>query len=275
MKKWWTVICGVCILTMLVSCGELKETVSGSETTQNVSSVAEESSATVWMQEHYPSNGEVELLNFRSLEEGETIAVITTSLGVIKIRFFPEAAPLAVENFTALVEKKYYDHTDSNLVTVHKACENSFIQMGDPTGTGAGGTSASGEPFADEFSEQALNVRGAVGMANNGADTNTSQFYIVQAPKDTITDEMWAVLEERQQKLFPQKVQEIYEENGGMPWLDFQNTVFGQVIEGMDIVDQIAAVEVNEKDVPVTPVVIESIVLTTYQNTSAVSSQTE
>lgn len=269
MKRGCAILLAACVLSMLISCSRLDENVSKDNNAgSGLESELEDTQAQKFMKEHYPGNGEGEPLNLRTPEEGEELAVITTSSGVIKIMLFPDVAPLAVENFKALIGKKYYDHTQSNLVTIHKVCENSFIQAGDPTGTGAGGQSASGEPFADEFSEKALNLRGALGMANNGAGTNTSQFYIVQAPNDTVTENVWDLLEERQQKAFPQKVMELYEKYGGMPWLDFQNTVFGQVVEGMDVVDQIAAVEVNEKDVPVTPVVIESIVLETYHVSS-------
>lgn len=217
-----------------------------------------------FLREKFPTDGAAELLNFRTVQEGEEIAVIKTSMGEMKVMFFPEVAPLAVENFKELVKRGYYNTTDSNKMTVHKAVKDFIIQSGDPTGTGAGGQSASGEPFADEFSERALHFRGALSMVNSGANTNGSQFFIVQAPPEKITDDLWDLMKNRQeiQKAFPENVMAKYTEQGGTPWLDFDNTVFGQVYEGFDVLDAIAGVEVDERySRPVEDVLIESITL--------------
>lgn len=107
-------------------------------------------------------------------EEGEEIAVITMESGeVIKLRFFPDEAPKAVYNFKVHALEGYYDG-----LTFHRIIENFMIQGGDPQGDGTGGESVWGEPFADEFNDNLLNIDGAVSMANSGADTNGSQFFI-------------------------------------------------------------------------------------------------
>lgn len=227
-------------------------------------STKESAEAEKFLAEKFPTNGAAELLNFRTVQEGEEIAVIKTNMGEMKVMFFPEAAPLAVENFKALIQKGYYNTTESGKMTFHKVVKDFMIQAGDPTGTGAGGESASGEPFADEFSERALHFKGALSMVNSGANTNESQFFIVQAPPEVITDELWDVMKNRQeiQKAFPQSVMDKYAEVGGTPWLDFDNTVFGQVYEGLDVLDAIAGVAVDERySKPVEDVIIESITL--------------
>ena len=109
-------------------------------------------------------------------EEGEEIAVVHTNMGDFKLRLFPDAAPKAVENFTTLAEQGYYDG-----IIFHRVINDFMIQGGDPTGTGMGGESIWGAPFEDEFSDYAYNFRGALSMANAGANTNGSQFFIVQA----------------------------------------------------------------------------------------------
>ena len=118
-----------------------------------------------------------------------------------------------------------------------------MIQGGDPKGTGTGGESIWGKPFADEFSSELHNFRGALSMANAGPNTNGSQFFIVQA--DSVSDDLVDQLETASEKLFPLEAVREYENNGGTPWLDYHHTVFGQVFEGMDVVDDIANVKVD------------------------------
>ena len=108
---------------------------------------------------------------------GETIAVMRTSMGDIYIRFFPEAAPKAVENFTTHAYNGYY-----NGLTFHRVMEDFMIQGGDPKGDGTGGENIwKTEGFEDEFDKKLLNIRGSLAMANSGVNTNGSQFFINQA----------------------------------------------------------------------------------------------
>ena len=97
-------------------------------------------------------------------------------------------------------------------------------------------------------------------MANAGPNTNGSQFFIVQAkevPEDLL-DQMRSARED----LFPTECIEAYEKNGGTPWLDFRHTVFGQVFEGMDVVDAIAKVPADYfNNKPKEDVVIETIII--------------
>lgn len=164
-------------------------------------------------------------------------------MGQIKIRFFPEIAPKAVENFITHAKEGYYDGT-----TFHRVCNDFMIQGGDPTGEGNGGESIWGEPFENECSEVLLPIRGALCMANRGADTNGSQFFIVQT-KSPNTETASGLTEGQEQ---------MFEQYGGTPWLLGNYTVFGQVIEGMDVVDAIAQVETTD-DRPVEDVVITTI----------------
>lgn len=188
-----------------------------------------------------------EVQGYPQLEPGiteETIVDMNTSEGTIRIRLFPEIAPKAVENFLGHAESGYYEG-----VIFHRVIEDFMLQTGDPTGTGGGGESIYGEPFEDEFSDQLFNFRGALSMANAGPGTNGSQFFIVQATE----------IEEGSASDYPEEITAAYEEMGGTSWLDGMHTVFGQVDEGMDVVDKIAAVEKGDKDKPLEDIVIESI----------------
>lgn len=187
--------------------------------------------------------------------KGETIAVMKTDMGDIKMKFFPLEAPKAVENFIGLAKKGYYDG-----LIFHRVMKDFMIQGGDPTGTGTGGESIWGKPFEDEFSDKLRNYRGALSMANSGANTNGSQFFIVQV------DYLAEGLEETMlQYGFDAEVVEKYKEHGGTPWLDYGHTVFGEVFEGMEVVDKIAAVKVDSKSSkPLEDVKIISVEITTF-----------
>lgn len=185
--------------------------------------------------------------------KGEKIAVMKTNMGDIKIRLFPEIAPKAVENFISHSQNGYYDG-----LIFHRVIKDFMIQGGDPTGTGRGGESIYGRSFEDEFDLSARNYRGALSMANAGPNTNGSQFFIVQAKN--VDEGLISQMVELADRGFPQEVTENYKKVGGTPWLDFKHTVFGQVFEGMDVVDAIAGVKVGPQDKPVDDVIIEKIV---------------
>lgn len=114
---------------------------------------------------------------------GDTVAIMETSEGTIKIRFFPEAAPKAVENFVTHAKDGYY-----NGLTFHRVIKDFMIQGGDPLGNGTGGESIYGKSFEDEFSNKLFNIRGSLSMANSGPDTNGSQFFINQKDNSTKFD---------------------------------------------------------------------------------------
>jgi peptidyl-prolyl cis-trans isomerase B (cyclophilin B) len=184
--------------------------------------------------------------------KGEEICVMHTTEGDIKIRLFASLAPKAVENFKTHACERYYDNT-----TFHRTIKDFMIQGGDPTGSGSGGESIWGNSFEDEFNPELVHFRGALSMANAGPNTNGSQFFIVQNSK--LTEEYVAhfPLTDEQKKR--------YVELGGTPHLDNRHSVFGQVFEGMEIVDRIAEMEVDPMDRPIYPVAITSVEFETVE----------
>ena len=175
-------------------------------------------------------------------------ATIKTNHGDIKIQLFPEQAPMTVENFVRLAQKGYYDKT-----IFHRVISDFMIQGGDPEGNGTGGTSIWDHPFEDEFSQELFNLRGALSMANSGPNTNGSQFFIVQnknMPKRYI--------KQMEPAGYPKEIIHAYKQ-GGTPWLDGRHTVFGQVIDGMEVVDEIAKVKKDKMGKPLEDVVINTI----------------
>ena len=205
------------------------------------------------------------------MKQGETIATMHTSMGDITFRFFPQYAPKAVENFLTHAKEGYY-----NNIEFHRVINNFMIQGGDPTATGAGGESIWNKPFENEVTLDLRNFRGALCMANAGPDTNGSQFYIVQNKNvgnmfDSIANAKNEIYYSKDGKqitvgqAFPDDIIELYKKYGGYPSLDMGYTVFGQVIDGMDIVDKIASTKTDDFNKPVEKVVIQSIDVTEYK----------
>lgn len=187
----------------------------------------------------------------QEVSENEIKTVMHTSMGDITFKLFPDIAPKTVENFVKLSQDNYY-----NGIIFHRVIEDFMIQGGDPTGTGMGGESVFGGAFEDEFSQEAFNLYGALSMANAGPNTNGSQFFIVQAKN--VPAQMLSQLEEAG---YPADIINAYTEQGGTPWLDQRHTVFGHVIDGMDVVENIAAVKKGAQDKPVEDIVINSVTI--------------
>ena len=185
----------------------------------------------------------------KELNPGEVLVEMNTTMGSIKIKLFPQHAPKTVENFLGHAKAGYY-----NGIIFHRVIPKFMIQGGDPTGTGMGGESIWGGSFEDECVEALIHLRGALSMANAGPNTNGSQFFIVQNPSLDV-----AMLKQMEVRGWSKEEVEVYKKNGGTPWLDGKHTVFGQVVEGMDVVDNITNVDKNMHDKPKEDVKIESI----------------
>ena len=186
-----------------------------------------------------------------AIKVGDVVATIHTTMGDIKVKLFPKEAPKTVENFVTHAKNGYY-----NGIIFHRVIKDFMIQGGDPTGTGMGGESIWGDSFEDEFDVNLHNLRGALSMANAGPGTNGSQFFIVQA--DTTPANMLSQMKDIPDS-FPADIVEDYKNLGGTPWLDFRHSVFGQIMEGMDTVDKIAATKVGAADKPLFDISIEGI----------------
>ncbi len=163
-------------------------------------------------------------------------ATLETNQGTIKVRLFPDQAPKTVRNFVELAEggrewtnpktrattkDKLYDGT-----IFHRVITNFMIQGGDPLGTGTGGP---GYKFADEIHpDLSFSKPYLLAMANAGPGTNGSQFFVTTVPT---------------------------------PWLTGKHTIFGEVIEGADVVDKISRVQTVPGDRPVQDVVLQSVTI--------------
>ncbi len=157
----------------------------------------------------------------------DKFAVIETNKGTIKFELLEDDAPKTTENFQLLAEKGYYDG-----VIFHRVIKNFMVQGGDPLGEGYGGESAWGGKFDDEIDKnstlyQGAYAKGTVAMANSGPNTNGSQFFIMHAD-------------------YP---------------LPPSYTKFGKVVEGQDVVDEIAEVQTNSRDKPLEEVRMQKVTI--------------
>lgn len=143
-----------------------------------------------------------------------TLIEMQTSKGTMKIKLYDDKAPKTVENFKTLVSKGFYDG-----IIFHRVIKNFMIQGGDPTGTGMGGP---GYTIKDEFAPGLKHDRkGLLSMANAGPNTGGSQFFITLVPT---------------------------------PWLDGRHAIFGEVIEGLDVLEAIGSTPTDASDRPKTEV---------------------
>ena len=198
-----------------------------------------------------------ELPQLAGPQEGDTIAVFETDKGAFKAVLYEEYAPLAVENFVALAKSDYYKD-----LLFHRVVDNFVVQTGDPTGTGKGGESASGSAFKNEVCPELHHFTGALGMANAAADLNMSQFYVVC--ENTVSSDALTAMESLSADGYPAEVVEAYKKLGGQPSLDYRYTVFGQVYEGLDVIEKIASVKVDEDSRPLKDVKLLSVTIETY-----------
>ena len=144
----------------------------------------------------------------------------------IKLELYPEEAPITVENFLELVKNHFYDG-----LTFHRIISGFMIQGGDPLGTGFGGSDKKikGEFLANGVNNRIKHVRGVISMARSqNPNSASSQFFIMHADA---------------------------------PHLDGQYAAFGKVVEGIEVVDEIASVKTGYNDMPKTPQVIKSITI--------------
>lgn len=205
------------------------------------------------------SSSDKDTAQLDDVKKGETIVEMKVKkYGTMKFKFFANKAPLAVKNFLTLANAGYYDG-----LKFHRVINDFMIQSGDPQGTGSGGESIWGAGFVNETDNDLLPLRGSLCMANAGADTNGSQFFVVQAKADTAKK----TIEEGQLSLTDEQLK-AFEEQGGYPSLMGSYTVFGQMIDGYNVLDKIAAAEVEdngggEASSPKTDVVIDKVSVTT------------
>ncbi len=250
----------ICLLFILTGCSE-----NNTNNVQEKSNKLVTESTQTENEVNTNSNQESETLDYKLAAEkqmampveGETVATIKIKgYGNVKVKFFPEVAPKAVENFIKHAQNGYYDG-----LTFHRVINEFMIQGGDPDGNGTGGESIWGTGFGTELSQELVPYRGSLCMAMSSLPNSIgSQFFITQAHYDATMESYL------KSGGYPIDLIEQYKTYGGYLSLYLNYTVFGQVYEGMDVIDAVAKTETNpENDKPLEDVVIDKIEVTTYK----------
>lgn len=186
-------------------------------------------------------------------ENNQTMILISTSFGDMKIRLYDET-PLHRDNFIKLAQEGFY-----NDLLFHRVIEGFMIQGGDPNSKGAQpgqhlGSGGPGYTVPAEFNSELIHKKGALSAARLGDQMNPqkassgSQFYIVQGKP--MTRQELDFMASRTGLSYTDEQAKVYEEVGGTPFLDMQYTVFGEVVEGLEVIDKIAAVKTAPGDRP-------------------------
>ncbi len=188
---------------------------------------------------------------------GDTIVTITTTKGVIQAILFDKATPQTVNNFIKLADSGYYDG-----MIIHKVIKDFVVQMGDPTAEGNGGESFNGAGIPLEYNELLHNFTGALGMAAGTDGLAYSQFYIVAGT--AVSEEYVNAMKSAG---YASNVIAAYQELGGLPSLDYEYTVFGQVYEGLDILQEIAEAKTDKWNRPKKDIIVSSVSVSSYSDT--------
>jgi len=197
-------------------------------------------------------------LQFTHPAAGEPVAVFDTTAGVFKAVLFPEQAPQAYDNFVGLVQAGYY-----NGLTVTRV-EQDFVVEAGQGADGKGTTIWNGSRYPAEATDKLHHYSGALCMAADSSGQCASVFYIMSTLPggDSITQEL---TDQMNSAGYRAEVVSAYQTVGGAPYLDYTDTVLGQVYEGMDVVDTIAQAAVDENQKPTETITINSVSIETYQ----------
>lgn len=189
---------------------------------------------------------------------GDTVAVFDTSAGVFKAVLFPQYAAQACDNFEGLVQQGYYNGL--NVTRVEKDFVVSAGQAADGTAT----TIWNGSRYPIEVTDDLHHYSGALCMATDSGGDCASVFYVVETlpGSQSVTQEL---ADSMTASGYRSEVIAAYQTAGGAPYLDYTDTVFGQVYEGMEVVDAIAQAAVDENQTPTEAITINSVTLETYQ----------
>jgi peptidyl-prolyl cis-trans isomerase B (cyclophilin B) len=194
----------------------------------------------------------------------DKLVEIQTPLGNMMVRLY-DATPQHRDNFLKLADEGYFDS-----LLFHRVIQGFMIQGGDPDSRNAPagqrlGMGGPGYQVPAEFDPSLIHRKGALAAARTGGPSNPekkssgSQFYIVQG--QPVSEEEIKLFERRKGIDYDPKAREVYQQSGGTPFLDMEYTVFGEVIEGLEVIDKIAAVATNPDDRPVEDVPMKIVVI--------------
>lgn len=227
-------VCSIFVLSGCTKTPSLPETNVSSENTTSTTKILDSEGEVLYeihddaQREEKTEKDEEKEVDKSEIKKEKNMVTIKTTLGNLKIKLYTEKSPKTTKNFLDLAEKGFYNGTK-----FHRIIKDFMIQGGDPLSKDDSkqslwGTGGPGYKFDDEFNDVKI-VKGSLAMANSGRNTNGSQFFIVTA--------------------------------AATPHLDGVHTNFGEVVEGMDVLEKIGTVATGFRDVPSEDIEILSIVI--------------
>lgn len=235
LKNKISILFSILLVTVLfIGCGDKKDETksetktevnktetSKTEVTENTTKTEAETSQTQTEKKDSTMDNNEAAAKEKTAKSEGDIVTMETTMGTIKIKLFSKEAPITTTNFKNLINEGFY-----NGIIFHRVIDGFMLQGGDPTGTGRGGSKT---VIKDEFGPGLKHSKkGILSMANSGPNTGSSQFFITLA---------------------------------ATPWLDGKHAIFGEVIDGMDVVEKIGKTKTGPNDKPVTDVKMIKVTL--------------
>lgn len=220
-------------------------------------------------QEQYENNqlrnydfSQLEFIQLEDPYEGQPIATIKTSVGTMKVMLFPEQCPNTVQNFINRANEGYYNNNNVFLVY-----PDYYFMAGSSAEDGSSGATDDGNPIPNECSVKLWPFKGAMLAYNDALGYGDSRYFIANTVEmtDEELEEIRAAVDENGNKLVPEELIQAFIDNGALPGLSGSYTVFGQTIEGIEVLEKIIKVEIDEKTMlPKEKITIESVEISEY-----------
>lgn len=200
----------------------------------------------------------MEIVQLNPPEDGQQIAIVTTTKGVIKAVLYPEYCPNTVENFVQLANEGFYN--GQKVFAIEPS--NAFM-AGSDSDTGETAKTITGKDIKNEYHDNLWPLKGALCSIGSREGRGDSRYFFVN------TVQIDPVLESEMEKNgYPKKAIEGFVKAGGAPSLARQYTVFGQAYEGLDVIEEITKVDIEDEKskIPVEEIIIEKIEISTYES---------
>lgn len=200
----------------------------------------------------------MEIVQLNPPEEGQQIAIITTTRGIIKAVLYPEYCPNTVENFVQLANEGFYNNQKVFAIEPHNA-----FMAGSDSDTGDTAKTITGKDIKNEYHDNLWPLKGALCSIGSREGRGDSRYFFVN------TVQIDPVLESEMEKNgYPKKAIEGFVKAGGAPSLARQYTVFGQAYEGLDVIEEITKIDIEDEKskLPVEEIIIEKIEISTYKS---------
>ena len=205
---------------------------------------------------------QLEFIQLEDPYEGQPIATIKTSVGTMKVMLFPEQCPKTVQNFINRAKDGYYNN--NNIFLVYP---DAYFMAGSSAEDGSTGATDDGNPIENECSVKLWPFKGAMLAYNDTIGYGDSRYFIANTVEmtDEELEQIRSAVDDEGNRLCPDELIQAFVDNGALPGLSGSYTVFGQTIEGIEVLEKIIKVEIDEKTMmPLEKIIVESVEISEY-----------